>query len=108
MYYEQPTGPTSIQLDWVKLEISQDGSTWYTVFNWGDGVADMNTSVGPFAGAESDNTILSGDPPLFNGYGISIDIDSLGLTGSYPYLKISCPSGGSGDGCDLDSFDIYP
>ncbi len=109
VYYERATGPTSIQLDNVLLEVSQDGSTWHPVFNWGDNISDTNSSVDFVARgfpSEADNQNVSGG--MINGYGIGIDIYSLGLTGSYPYLRISCPVGGGGDGCDLDSFDIYP
>lgn len=108
VYYERATGPTSIQLDHVLIEISQDGSNWYPVFNWGDDISDTNTNMDFVArgfGSEADNQNVSGG--MINGYGIGIDIYSLGLTGSYPYLRISCPGGG-GDGCDLDGFEIYP
>ena len=109
VYYERPTGANRIDMDQVAIEISQDGSTWLPVFNWGDNVADTNSNLdisGPLGGAETDNrTITSG---LINGSGIGIDIYSLGLTGSYSYLRFIAPNNGGGDGFDIDSIEIYP
>lgn len=108
VYYERATGPTSIQMDQVKIEVSNDGSTWYTVFNWGDYVPDTNSNldITVIGGTEGDNENVSG-PFLINGSGVGIDIYSLGLTGSYQYLKITAGSSG-GDGIDIDAIEIYP
>ncbi len=43
VYYELPMG-SGIWLDWVTIEIS-DGRNWYTVFNWGNNIADGNTNM---------------------------------------------------------------
>jgi hypothetical protein len=103
VYYEM-AGGTGILMDRVILQIS-NGGPWFTVLNWGDGVADTNTSLN-MGGPELDNTdIASG--LLVNGTGVGIDIDTLGLTGSYSCLRITS-SGSSGDGIDVDSIDIYP
>jgi hypothetical protein len=109
VYYERATGPTSIQMGQVIIEVSPDGSTWYTVFYWGDNAPDANSnldfSIRGFSG-EADNQDVSGG--LINGTGIGIDIYSLGLVGNYSYLRITAPNNGGGDGIEIDSIEIYP
>jgi hypothetical protein len=109
VYYEMAASP-GILMDFVTLEISTDGSTWITVFNWGNGVADTNSNLdisGSLGGTESDNRPINAGS-LIGGTGVGVDIYSLGLTGSYSYLRISSPGGGDGDGCDIDAIEIYP
>jgi hypothetical protein len=72
----------------------------------------LNSNVpipfGTWCITEADNChILNTD--LYNGTGIAIDIDGLGLSGSYPWIRITAPAGDSGnDGCDIDAIQILP
>jgi uncharacterized repeat protein (TIGR01451 family) len=123
VYFEYMSTPTTVLLDWVQLEISADGSTWYTVFFWGNGVADTNTNVNIdiISGAESDNRSFA-TTDLYNNSGITIDIDSItGIsTGiEYWWIRITAPEyppgsgdygagpGNPGDGLTLDSIQPY-
>jgi len=116
VYYEQATS-TGISMDVVIVELSKDGGTWVPVFNWGNGLDDTNTNV-------SLSIIGYGDDPLdpeydgrgiadaylYNHTGIAIDIDSLGLSGSYPWIRFYCPTSAEGnlDGsCDIDAIQPY-
>ena len=38
------SGGTGIFLDWVIVEIG-NGTNWYTVFYWGDNIADTNSNM---------------------------------------------------------------
>jgi hypothetical protein len=109
VYYERLlTGPNHIEMDRVLIEIG-DGTNWYTVFDWGGGGPDTNSNVdtGVIGGGEGENrNIASGF--LINNSGVGIDIYSLGLIGSYQYLRISAPSTGANDGIDIDAIEIYP
>ncbi len=111
MYYELPAG-SGIYLDWVIVEIS-DGTNWYTVFNWGNNVADTNTNV--------DFNILSNPqvPPelderdiptaeLYNGTGIAIDIDAIVPAGVYPYIRFTAPTGDMDGQIEIDAIEILP
>jgi len=47
---------------------------------------------------------------LYNNTGITIDIDSLGLSGSYPWIRFYCPTiaeGNTDDLCDIDAIQPY-
>jgi len=100
VYYERLYNPTKVDLDWVQVEISADGNTWYQVFYWGDpgGVPDTNTNVdvqnliGDLCPTEIDNC---GIPPdrLYNSTGITIDVDPLVPPGNYPWIRITSPLG---------------
>lgn len=111
VYYELPAG-SGIYLDWVIVEIS-DGTNWYTVFNWGNNVADTNTNV--------DFNILSNPqvPPelderdiptaeLYNGTGIAIDIDAIVPAGVYPYIRFTAPTGDMDGQIEIDAIEILP
>jgi hypothetical protein len=113
IYYERyaPGSTDHVDLDWVQILISQDGITWHQVFYWGDppppGTSDTNTNVAlPVGGecpTEADNCSIHG---LYNDTGITINITSLGLSGSYPWIQINCPGADTGsDGCDIDSIE---
>ncbi|HXD10840.1 MAG TPA: hypothetical protein VN653_12320 [Anaerolineales bacterium] len=120
VYYEKLAAPTHIDLDWVQVEISSDGLTWYQVFFWGDGPSDDNTNVSlsipPPTGVgdlcqvagvptETDNcSILVGR--LYNSTGITIDVDALVPSGNYPWIRISSPPGSS-NGADVDAIQPY-
>jgi hypothetical protein len=110
VFYEYPAAP-GILLDWVVVEISEDGITWYEVFNWGSGGLDTNTNIEPPYGSDGDGEldnepIPSGD--LWSGTGIAIDIDTPTWDpppgSQYRYVRFSCPSGG-GDGAQVDAIE---
>lgn len=114
IYFEQ-SNPPGIQMDRVILQIG-DGSNWYTVLNWGDGVSDYNTNIAiPLVGnsggdcsGEPDNCVIDGTLlSVESGYptGITIDVDGLGIpAGAYPYLRILVTAGGDNDGVAIDGF----
>jgi len=83
VYYEVASSPTEIDMDWVMIEISQDGITWYTVFVWGDGTPDTNSNldINVIGGAETDNRKIT-SPPLYNQTGVTINIDGIVPAGS--------------------------
>jgi uncharacterized repeat protein (TIGR01451 family) len=103
-----------IDLDWVQIEISADGSTWYTVFDWGDGAPNPHTNVPvapawcvPVAPDEADNCgILSSS--LRNGTGVTINIDAIVPPGNYSWIRITSPASPGGDGSDVDAIEILP
>jgi len=119
VYYERIAPPPAVppvtdprvDMDWVQIQISSDGSTWYTVFYWGNGSSDGNTNValpaGPWCATETDNC---GIPltSLYNSTGVAINIDGLVPAGSYPWIRITAPGGDDGDGCDIDAIQILP
>ncbi|MBN1452817.1 MAG: DUF11 domain-containing protein [Anaerolineales bacterium] len=129
VYFEYMFAPDQVLMDWVQVEISTDGFTWFTVFFWGDGIPDTNTNVDTNNPAvpppEIDNyafnpasAILYASPSAPTIYsGVTIDIDA--ITGSpagttYPWIRITAPeippgSGdyGDGDGLTLDSIQPY-
>jgi hypothetical protein len=119
VYYERVAPPPAVppvtdprvDMDWVQIQISSDGSTWYTVFYWGNGSSDGNSNValpaGPWCATETDNC---GIPltSLYNSTGVAINIDGLVPAGSYPWIRITAPAGDAGDGCDIDAIQILP
>jgi uncharacterized repeat protein (TIGR01451 family) len=118
VYYELANG-AGIQMDLVVLEIG-DGNTWYTVFYWGDDAADTNSNmdIGVIGGTETDNRDFSALPDaavLYNGTGVTIELDGVVPPGTYPYFRIlsppsaAHPSGVDTDGgCDVDAIVILP
>jgi uncharacterized repeat protein (TIGR01451 family) len=112
IYYEYPSGPApqGILLDMVQIEIG-DGTNWYTVFNWGDNVADTNTNVDynilpvPVAPPlpppeEADERIIPATA-LYNNTGVAIDLDPVAPVGTYPYLRITAPIDGNDGGLEF-------
>jgi uncharacterized repeat protein (TIGR01451 family) len=102
IYYEQAVG-IGIDMDQIILEIG-DGTTWYTILNWGDMVPDVatnvNTAVLGTCATEPDNCSIVPTTP-FNGTGVAIDLDSLPIPpGSYPFLRITVPVGSGNVGID--------
>ena len=96
VFYENPN-PPGILLDLVTIDVSHDGLTWYTVFDW-DGVAGgvSGTNIDTYAtdglGEEEDEAIPSGD--LYNTTGIAIDIDSWTPAGySFRYVRFTDAGG---------------
>ena len=122
VYYEiaSPGFPTQIDMDWVKIEISSDGSTWYQVFLWQDiSAPDTNTNVNlslvgdvcQITGipTELDNCpipITRLYPQPTGGTGITIDVDGIVPPGSYPWMRIS--GVGGTDGPNIDAIQILP
>ncbi len=97
-------------MDLVTLEISSDGSTWYTAFAFGGGVTD-NSSIKGYTQVDNYPIPLSaliGSLPVKTGVGIDIDYGALGIpAGTYQYLHIISPAD-SGDGCDVDAIQVIP
>jgi hypothetical protein len=117
VFYEfpNPDNPITggIQLDWVVVEISEDGTTWYEVFDWGDNITDTNTNVASYAaGGELDNEFIPssdlwpGGLPSGTNTGIAIDINIISPPpgSQYRYVRFSCPTGG-GDGAQVDAIE---
>jgi uncharacterized repeat protein (TIGR01451 family) len=119
VFYEFPAAP-GIAFDHILIEISSDGSTWYPVFYWGDGIADTNTNVNinlpniasactPTSTEEDNCPIDSGD--LYNNTGITINIDNSPLSlvppGNYSWIRFTAPAG-SGDPAQVDAIQILP
>lgn len=113
VYYELANN-SGIFMDHVIVQIG-DGSNWYTILNWGDGIPDTNTSIAIPLIAFPNPSDCSGEPDnceissayLRNGTGVQIDI-SIVPDGVYSYLRIQSLSTGDGDGADLDAIEILP
>jgi hypothetical protein len=119
VYFERNADLYTIQMDSVIIEIGDFFlNVWYMIFNWGNGVADTNSNLNinnpVVGGSESDNQIITktavplyGTPSLNTG--ITIDIDGYAPAGTpYQWLRISVPTGGAGDGADVDSILVLP
>ncbi len=113
-----PATDPRVDLDVVRVRISSDGSTWYTVFYWGDGASDTNTNValpvtgsaGTFCAAEIDNCQIPVGR-LYNSTGITINVDIPGIpAGSYSWIEIYAPGAPADtDGAaDIDAIQILP
>jgi uncharacterized repeat protein (TIGR01451 family) len=117
VYYEvlNNGSPDYILLDQVRIEIG-DGANWYTVFDWGDGLDDSNSSVsGLNPGIEQDEFPINEGPPLYNnGSGVAIDIDNSPIQpvplGTYIYIRITSSPHGPGidSTTDIDAVQILP
>ncbi len=110
VYYELPNGSgcpgEGIMMDWVILQVG-DGTNWYTVLNWGDGVVDANANIASVGLPESDSrSICSAN--LYNATGVALDLDTLVPPGTYPYIRIIAPTG-DGDGVvEVDAITPLP
>lgn len=116
VFYEMLNGK-GIAMDIVALEIG-DGNNWYTIFYWGDDVADTNSNmdISILGGQETDNrdfTSLPAANVLYNGTGVAIELDGVVPPGTYPYIRIispltaDYPYGVNLDGvCEVDAFVI--
>jgi hypothetical protein len=114
VYYERGVGG-GIMLDWVMIDVCTDAScaTAYTVFYWGNGVADANTSIGAlgYGPPEADNqpipsADLWGSAPYQTG--IAIDVDLAAPAGAYQWIRIYAPPGGSNDPSEVDAVEVLP
>jgi uncharacterized repeat protein (TIGR01451 family) len=116
VYYEILAAPTYVDVDWVRIEISSDGITWYQVFYWHNPSApDTNTNmdlslVGDICQVasvptETDNCSVP-IGRLYNSTGITVDIDGIVPLGSYSWMRISSPAG-SANGANIDAIQPY-
>jgi len=89
VYYEleETSSAGKIHLGAIQVEVyDQITAAWYTIYNWGDGIADTNASynngnVEP-DGFPVDMSLLAGVPPLNTGIAIDIDTPAIGHGGS--------------------------
>jgi hypothetical protein len=111
VYYERPAG-SGVFLDWVIVEIS-DGNKWYTVFDWGNNIADTNTNMdfnilsNPQVPAEPDQRdILAAE--LYNSTGIAINLDGVVPPGTYSYIRFTAPPGDVDNKMEIDAIQVLP
>ena len=112
VYYERLASPAFVDMDWVQVEISKDGNTWYQILYWGDpgGAPDTNTNIdvqntiGDICPTEIDNCSIP-TSRLYNNTGITIDVDSLVPPGYYSWMRITSPP--SPDSASVDSIQPY-
>ncbi|MCB9076343.1 MAG: tandem-95 repeat protein [Anaerolineaceae bacterium] len=93
---ENPPG-VGIQLDFMTVAVSTDGSTWYTVFNWDGnpgGVSGSNVDSYANDGEQDDEPIPLGDLYLSNTTGVAIDIGPWAPSGyAYRFIRFTHPGG---------------
>jgi hypothetical protein len=110
VYYERSLG-NRIELDWVIIEASVDGSSgWTQIFNWYDGAVDGNTNIGQIgygSSGEADNQSIP-FTDLYNSTGITIDLDAVAPPGNYRYIRIFAPLGGFNDPPQVDALQVLP
>ena len=113
VYYERASpGGTGVFLDWIIIEIG-DGTSWYTVFNWGNNIADTNSNMdfntlpNPQVPEETDQRDIP-TSALYNGTGIAIDVDALAPPGTYSYIRFTAPAGDSDDQMEIDAVEVLP
>jgi hypothetical protein len=120
VYYELPA-QTGILLDWVIVQIS-DGTNWYTIFNWGDNIADVNTNMNfnilpppvitSYPPEETDQRDIPGTSlyTSSNGRstGIAIDIDSIVPPGTYSYIRFYAPANDVDGHMEIDAIEVLP
>jgi hypothetical protein len=112
VFYERPIAP-GIQLDFMHIELSDDLSTWHTVFLW-NGVPGgvLGTNIQAYAtdglGEEENETIPDDDLYPYPGTGITIDINPFGLPpGTYRYIRLTQPPGAT-DNAEIDAIQSLP
>lgn len=113
VFFELPNGP-GIFLDWMMVDISDDGASWHEVFNWGDNITDTNTNIASYnyngdTGEQDNEPINSADlwpGGLITNTGVAIDISIINppLGSQYRYIRFGCPSGG-GDAAQIDAIE---
>jgi hypothetical protein len=112
--YEQEAASAAgkIHLGAVKIEVyDQTTTTWYTIYEWGDGVSDANASYNNGNsepdGFPVDKSLLYGIPPLNTGIAIDIDTSLIGQGGSVGDMltKIRITSLSNAN-CDIDSLQM--
>ena len=113
VYYEkeETSAAGKIHLGAVLIEAyDQTTAAWYTIYYWGDGVADTNASYSNGAepdGYPVDMSALVGVPPLNTGIAIDIDSAAIGQGGgvgdSITKIRITSLSNVK---CDIDSLQM--
>jgi hypothetical protein len=113
IYYERPSpGGTGIFLDWVIVEIS-DGTNWYTIFNWGNNIADTNSNMdfnslpNPQVPEETDQRDIP-TSALYNGTGVAINVDAIVPPGTYSYIRFTAPAGDNDNQMEIDAIEVLP
>ncbi len=114
VYYEmeETSAAGKIHLGAVKIEVyDQITGTWYTIYNWGDGLPDANASYNNGNsepdGFPVDKSLLYGAAPLNTGIALDIDTPAIGQGGSVgdPITQIRITSL-SGTKCDVDALQM--
>ena len=112
-YYERAApGGTGVFLDWIIIEIG-DGTNWYTVFNWGNNIADTNSNMdfnilpNPQVPEETDQRDIP-TSALYNGTGIAMDVDAIVPPGVYTYIRFTAPVGDSDGQTEIDALEVLP
>lgn len=113
VYYERPSpGGTGIFLDWVIVEIG-NGTNWYTIFNWGNNIADTNSNMdfnslpNPQVPEETDQRDIP-TSALYNGSGVAIDVDAIVPSGTYSYIRFTAPVGDADNQMEIDAVEVLP
>ena len=113
VYYERPSpGGTGVFLDWVIVEIG-DGTNWYTVFYWGNNLADTNSNMdfnslpNPQVPEETDQRDIP-TSALYNGTGIAINVDAIVPPGTYTYVRFTAPAGDADNQMEIDAVEVLP
>jgi len=114
VYYEKEEAgpPGKIRLGGVLIEAyNQTTSAWYPIYNWGDGIAEVNASYNNGNsepdGFPVDKSALSGAPPLNTGIAIDMDVPAIGQGGTIgdSITKIRITSL-SNINCDMDALQM--
>jgi len=111
--YPNPPGDPTLEMDLVIVQIG-DGSNWYTVFNWGNGIPDGNTDI-PASPPNTANCSSEPDNCLIDIALLTVQSPYPGVTitlggvpaGTYSYIRIISPPD-SGDGVDVDAIQVLP
>ena len=118
IYYEI-TESGEVFLDWIQVEVG-DGVNWYTVFNWGNEVADTNSNMNynnlhppllsppPPPNEPDERHIQTVDLTLFPPTGIAIDLDAIAPPGRYPLLRITAPQNDVDGRLEIDAILTIP
>lgn len=114
VYYEKEAASPAghIRLGAVLIEVyDETTASWYTIYNWGDGIADTNAGYNNGNsepdGFPVDKSLVSGVPPLNTGVAIDIDTPPIGQGGSIgdSITKIRITSLSNAD-CDIDALQM--
>lgn len=121
VYYELAY-ESGIRLDSVVIEIS-DGLNWYTIFNWGNNFADINTNMDfnflpdpgrePYPPPEEPDERYVPAASLYASptgawTGIAIDLDGTVPNKTYHYIRFYAPPGDTDGQMEIDALVILP
>jgi hypothetical protein len=90
-----------------------DGTNWYTVFNWGNNIADTNSNMdfnilpNPQVPEETDQRDIP-TSALYPPTGIAIDVDAMVPPGTYSYIRFTAPPGDSDNQTEIDAVEVLP